>query len=327
MGLKRLIVKIKNYISGKCHDHFALIYSRDANVNEDVEILPHGNSKYTSDRPYIRTSNKILEVEDQLLSSGYSVAEIYNKVLQESGEPLDSQLQSSKPRDKSLIYQWKNKKQKECTENNQTGDDLINSLNEPDLIQSIIIKKDSFFFPASNRQINDIVKFCCVGNNCSVLEIDTTYNLCDMWVTDPCYRNQRTANYTIGKHPVYLRPCIFRFTKDMNTFRRFGLEIQACNIRIRSVHKIGLDIEEAVLQGVASMFPDVHHLYCICHLMQRDEQKINCILQKLDCRENERLRPKKEILSDIYGERRRGLYEYGLEFSDAEEFSEKLASL
>ena len=113
----------------------------------------------------------------------------------------------------------------------------------------------------------------------------------------------------------------------MNTFRRFGLEIQACNIRIRSVHKIGLDIEEAVLQGVASMFPDVHHLYCICHLMQRDEQKINCILQKLDCRENERLRPQKEILSDIYGERRRGLYEYGLEFSDAEEFSEKLASL
>ena len=51
-------------------------------------------------------------------------------------------------------------------------------------------------------------------------------------------------------------------------------------------------------------------------------------MQKLDCRENERLRAKKEILSDIYGERRGGLYEYGLaESSDAEEFSEKLASL
>ena len=62
--------------------------------------------------------------------------------------------------------------------------------------------------------------------------------------------------------------------------------------------------------------------------MQRDEQKINCPLQKLDCRENERLRAKKEILRDIYGERGGGLYEYGLaESSDAEEFSEKLASL
>ena len=76
------------------------------------------------------------------------------------------------------------------------------------------------------------------------------------------------------------------------------------------------------------MLPDVQQLYCVHHLIQRDEQKTNCILQKLDCRENERLRAKKEILSDIYGERRGGLYEYGLaESSDAKEFSEKLASL
>ena len=33
--------------------------------------------------PPVRISNKILDVEDQLPSSGYSVAEIYDKVLQE----------------------------------------------------------------------------------------------------------------------------------------------------------------------------------------------------------------------------------------------------
>ena len=93
------------------------------------------------------------------------------------------------------------------------------------------------------------------------------------------------------------------------------------------MRKIEIDMEEAILQGVASMFPDVQHLYCVRLLMQRDKQKINCILQKLDCWENERLRAKKEILSNIY-ERRGGLYEYGLaEPSDAEEFSEKLAFL
>ena len=114
----------------------------------------------------------------------------------------------------------------------------------------------------------------------------------------------------------------------MNTFKRFGLEIQACNIRTRSVHKRGIEMEEAILQGLTSMFPNVQHLYCVRHLMQRGEEKINCLLQKLDCRESERLRAKKEILSDIYGVRRGGLYEYGLEeSSDAEEFSKKLASL
>ena len=94
VDLKRFIVKIKNYNTGKYYDHFALIYSRDPNVNEDVKILPHGNSKCTSARSYIRASNKILEVEDQLLSSGYSVADIYDKVLQEPGGPLNSQSQS-----------------------------------------------------------------------------------------------------------------------------------------------------------------------------------------------------------------------------------------
>ena len=145
VDLKRFIVKIKNYNTGKYYDHFALIYSRDPNVNEDDKILPHGNSKCTSARSNIRASNKILEVEDQLLSSGYSVADIYDKVLQESGGPLNSQSQSSEPRDKPQIYRRKNKKRNECTESNQKGDDfqlLINSLNETDLIQSIVIKED-----------------------------------------------------------------------------------------------------------------------------------------------------------------------------------------
>ena len=110
VSLKRLIVEMRNYNAGRYFDHFALIYSRDASINEDVEILPHVNSKYTSAKSYIRTSNKILEVEDQLLSSGHSIAEIYDKVLQESGGPHISQSQLSEPRDKSQIYRQKNKK-------------------------------------------------------------------------------------------------------------------------------------------------------------------------------------------------------------------------
>ena len=58
------------------------------------------------------------------------------------------------------------------------------------------------------------------------------------------------------------------------------------------MHETRIDMMEGILQGlVTSMFPDIQHLYCVRHLMQRDEQKINCLLQKFDCRENERLRP------------------------------------
>ena len=64
---------------------------RYATVNEDIEILSHVNSKNTSARSYIRKSNQILEVEGQLLSSWYSIAEIYDKVLRDSDGPLNSQ--------------------------------------------------------------------------------------------------------------------------------------------------------------------------------------------------------------------------------------------
>ena len=147
-----------------------------------------------------------------------------------------------------------------------------------------------------------------------------------MWVTDSCYRQHSQQHHR--ETSSVIGPSTFHFTKNVNTFKRFGLEIQAYDIRTRSVYKIGTDMEETILQGVTSMFPDLQHLCRVRQLMQRDEQKINCPLQKLDCRENERLHAKKEILRDIYGERGGGLYEYGLaESSDAEEFSEKLASL
>ena len=63
-------------------------------------------------------------MEDQLLSSGHAVAKIYDKVLQESGGPLNSQSQSSEPKDKSQIYRQKNKKRKNTQKIIRKGDDL-----------------------------------------------------------------------------------------------------------------------------------------------------------------------------------------------------------
>ena len=68
-----------------------LIQWRYATANEDIEILTHVNSKNTSATSHIHKSNQILEVEGQLPSSWYSVAEIYDKVLRDSDGPLNSQ--------------------------------------------------------------------------------------------------------------------------------------------------------------------------------------------------------------------------------------------
>ena len=160
----------------------------------------------------------------------------------------------------------------------------------------------------------------------SVLGIDTTFNLCNLWVTDSCYRNKRLVNNVSGENPNFLAPSLFHFTKDEQTFRRFAVELLA-NPRLANLKKIGVDMEEAIYNGLSSLLPNVEKLHCVRHLKQRDEAQIIKILNKFNGTELQINKIKKDILDDIYGQRMGGVYEYGLtESTDKEEFLSKLES-
>ena len=56
---------------------------------------------------------------------------------------------------------------------------MMEELRMNSIVESIIIKNNAyFFFISTSRQTNDIAKFCCGGNNYSVLGVDTTFNFC-----------------------------------------------------------------------------------------------------------------------------------------------------
>ena len=53
---------------------------------------------------------------------------------------------------------------------------------EIDIVHLITITKDAFFLKTTTGEIaQDIKQFCC-GTNASVLGVDTTFNLCNMWI-------------------------------------------------------------------------------------------------------------------------------------------------
>ena len=178
------------------------------------------------------------------------------------------------------------------------------------------------------KKTNDISTFCCSGNDISVIGIDATYNLCDMWVTDSCCRYKRLISNTSGMHPVYLGPTLLHFTKDTQTLTGFALEIQVFNPDARGIKKIGVNMEDAIYNGVKIIFPEEQQLYCVRHLKQQDEMQILKMMDRKKCTKKEKMMAKKEIILDIYGQRRGTLYEYGLtESSDEAEFCGKLNSL
>ena len=87
----------------------------------------------------------------------------------------------------------------------------------------------------SQRQIKGIVHFCCPDTETSVLGIDTTFNLCDLWITGSCYKNDRLVHNASGNHPVFLGPLLFYFTKDKSTFTRFALEMIGLDPEITNI--------------------------------------------------------------------------------------------
>ena len=62
-----------------------------------MEPLEHGNSKPPRTRTYIRKSKSVLERQDQLLSNGKRIQDIYDIFLEESGGPFSS-TSSSNPK-------------------------------------------------------------------------------------------------------------------------------------------------------------------------------------------------------------------------------------
>ena len=156
---------------------------------------------------------------------------MYDSSLQSSWGPYYSSSISDEPRN---IKQIKNRKQKQKqgTSNNKdnetsNSDELTTILfaqQNIEIVRTVSISKAAYYvFLYSTRQINDISIFCCDDSYPAVLPIDTTFILCNQWLTDTSYRNKPFLNKETGYNLLFLGPIMLHFTKDRKTFGRFAL--------------------------------------------------------------------------------------------------------
>ena len=117
------------------------------------------------------------------------------------------------------------------------------------------------------------------------------------------------VNIRNGNNPIFLGPSIFHFTKDEKTSTRFAAEMIAMNTVIMTeLKKVGVDMEDAIFNGIKKVIQNVLQLYCVKHLSQRDEVKINQLLGKTKSTISANNKAKVEIIKDIYTESERDLY-------------------
>ena len=339
-GLKQMVMHVKSYSTKEQYPHWCVVYSIDeTKVDVKPEPACHGNSKQPliTSKSYLRTNPSVLSRIDNVLQTTQSPTDVFHQVLDDYGGPMHSLSPSSEPRStvqvqnrKSLL---KRKLQPSPSLHPLTDlDRLIMEQRNPESpVQTVLVSDDHYIaFIYTPKQLKDIELFCCNlnDNDACVLGVDTTFNLCDLWVTDTSYRNKRLISTKSRANPVYLGPVMLHFTKDEEAFRRFCLEMISVNPAISNLRKIGVDMEAAIFNGFKSVLTGLFQLYCVRHLQQRDEKAVDKCHEKVKSIGKNASSYKQQIMWDIYGKRFDQTFQEGLaDAEDSDDFNTKLLSL
>ena len=113
---------------------------------------------------------------------------------------------------------------------------------------------------------------------------------------------------------MFLEPCMFHFTKD-EAFGLFTSEI--------GIGNSGVNMESAIYNGFECYNQELSWFVCLRHLKKVMKKKcLSCCRKKpIICT---KILSKAEVLNDVYGQRTRTYYKYGLE---TDGFNAKLISV
>ena len=84
---------------------------------------------------------------------------------------------------------------------------------------------------------------------------------------------------------------------------------------ISHLQRVGTDMDQPIYNGIKAVIPEVKQLYCVRHLRQRDEKKLDGLFGRTKCSVSERNHANNEILKDIYSDHKGSYEEFGLAVS------------
>ena len=113
---------------------------------------------------------------------------------------------------------------------------------------------------------------------------------------------------------------IVHFTKDQGTYRRLATEIVTAKPYLSNISMIGHDMDQAIKNGLISIFSRAEGLFCLQHVSELGSKKLDKLFASAS--------DKKRILSVIYGSQKNGFVQFGLaDTIDVSDFNVKLESL
>lgn len=119
----------------------------------------------------------------------------------------------------------------------------------------------------TDQQIEDIRQFCIEAEDRTVLCMDKTFNLSDLYATVTAYKCMRLVSCRTGAPPIFIGPVMLHGQSDAQQYHFFvshiaGLMMNSDLARLT----IGTDAEPAMLAGIKSALPNSTNVLCTLHL-------------------------------------------------------------
>ena len=258
---------------------------------------PHGHSNNENKAAnYIRTSKKIMTTISG--NKRMKPTELYSKLLTEEYDSLADVPRNKQQIMNKLYYDKKN------------AGELVSG-NLSDQIEAVLklsgqyidfLKKISVtvvggkLIPSlvlfSEEQLEDVIAFCFTGR--TVLGIDRTFNLGELFVTVTVYKHLALSRKRSGEHPIFIGPLFVHGGSTYEMYHHFLSTIQSVLPKDLPSNNlvVGTDDEKALTSAVNNVFPECKQALCSLHLKKNlirhlkdkvgvDSPKRSCLVNQI----------------------------------------------
>jgi len=150
---------------------------------------------------------------------------------------------------------------------------------------------EPFIVLATDKQLQDLERYCCDENDHCVMSIDPTFKLGRFNITPITFRILTlTTNPTQTNPPIALGPILIHYSKTEDIYTAFLQTLVRFRPGLACVKAYGTDGEMALCNALKKTFPEAISLRCFKHL----ENNIKSKISELGLKKHE-----KTILHDI----------------------------
>ena len=224
--MKHHITVIDNHIigpDGMIHRYFLVQYSFKGGVEHSIELRPHGNCKLQT-TGYIRTWTSTKTFLKSASEESKPREVVYKTVTEELGGLSGCTGIGQLPRGRQQVKDFgrKSKDKTNVPLNNLSGtgkkDDpwfrLLGdckkqaSDRKSAFIRDVRVAPEPLCVLTTDRQLNDMVRFCCDPVEFKPFTVDPTFDIGDYNVMPITYQHLLLENRKDGKHPSMIGPVL-----------------------------------------------------------------------------------------------------------------------